>query len=128
VAGLCLLIAGCGSGEKRKPEPISGAAKEVASVVQRLQKATARRDFTTICDELLASPTRRQAGGEQCPDVLDQRARGVRRPRIRIQAIEIRGNEAQVRVRTTASGQAVVADVIRLVREHGSFRVLSLGR
>jgi hypothetical protein len=127
-AVLCLLVAGCGSGENRKPKPISGAAKEVASVVQRLEKATAQRDFRTICDRLLASPTRRQAGGEQCPDVLDQRARGVRRPRIRIRSIEIRGNEAHVRVRTTATGQAAVADVIRLVRENGSFRVLSLGR
>ena len=123
-----MLVGGCGSGDNRNPEPISGAAKQVASVVQRLEKATERRDFTTICDELLARPTRKQAGGEQCPDVLDQRARGVRRPRIRIQAIEIRGNHAQVRVRTTAAGQAAVADVIRLVRENGSFRVLSLGR
>jgi hypothetical protein len=123
-----VLVAGCASGANRKPKPISGAAKEVATVVQRLERATAERDFRTICDRLLARPTRKQAGGEQCPDVLDQRARGVRRPRIRIQAIEIRGNEARVRVRTTATGQASVVDVLRLVRENGSFRVLSLGR
>jgi hypothetical protein len=125
---LCVPVAGCGGGGTGKPEPISGPAKEVATVVQRLEKATAQRDFTTICDDLLAVATRRQAGGSDCPDVLDQRARGVRRPRIRIQAIQVKGNQAAVRVRTTAAGQDPVGDVIRLIRENGRFRVLSLGR
>jgi hypothetical protein len=124
----CVLTAGCGGGVTGKPEPISGPPKQVADVIQRLEKATAERDFTTICDQLLAVATRRQAGGSDCPGVLDQRARGVRRPRIRIQSIEVQGNQALVRVRTTASGQAPTGDVIRLVREGGGFRVLSLGR
>ena len=97
-------------------------------MVARLQKATAEQDFTTICDDLLAAATRREAGGDQCPDVLGQRARGVRHPRIRIQSIEIRGRDAFVRVRTTAMGQAPVTDVIRLVREDGHYRVFSLGK
>jgi hypothetical protein len=121
-------MAGCGGAESGKPKPISGPAKQVAGVIQRLEKATAQRDFTTICDDLLASATRRQAGGADCADVLGQRARGVRRPRIRIRSIEIQGNQAVVRVRTTATGQAATGDVIRLVRENGRFRVLSLGR
>jgi hypothetical protein len=125
---LCFLAAGCGGGGEGKPKAISGPAKDVAATIQQLEKATAARDFTTICERVLASATRRQAGGDQCADVLDQRARGVRRPRIRIQAIEVQGNQAQVRVRTTATGQAATTNVIRLVREHGRFRVLSLGR
>jgi hypothetical protein len=125
---LCLAAAGCGGGENSRPKPISGAAKQVATVIERLEKATAKHDFTTICDDLLAAATRRQAGGDSCPDVLDQRARGVTRPRIRIQSIEVSDDEARVRVRTTATGQAAITDVIRLVREQGQFRVLSLGR
>jgi hypothetical protein len=125
---ICVLVAGCGGGETRKPKPISGAPKQIADLVQKLEKATAQRNFTTICDDLLAAATRRQAGGADCPDVLDQRARGVRRPRIRIQSIEVQGSQALVRVRTTATGQAATRDVIRLVREQGKFRVLSLGR
>ena len=123
-----MLVVGCGGGGDGKPKPITGPAKEVAGVIQRLEKATARRDFATICDDLLASATRRQAGGADCPDVLDQRARGVTHPRIRIQAIEVQGANAQARVRTTATGQAATTDVIRFVRENGRFRVLSLGR
>ena len=123
-----MFAAGCGGGGDGKPEPITGPAKDVATTIQRFEKATARRDFTTICEQLLASATRREAGGDQCPDVLDQRARGVRRPRIRIVTIEVQGNQAQARVRTTAAGQAATTNVIRLVREHGRFRVLALGR
>ena len=123
-----MLAAGCGGGDDGKPKPISGAAKDVAAVIKRLETATAKQDFTTICDGLLAAATRKQAGAEQCPSVLEQRARGVKRPRIVIQAIEVQGIRAQARVRTTATGQAATTDVIRLVRENGSFRVLSLGR
>jgi hypothetical protein len=123
-----MLIAGCGGGISDKPAPIEGAAKHVAAVIQRLEKATRQQDFATICDQLLADATRRQAGGDECADVLGQRARGVRRPRIRILSIEVRGSRAQVRVRTTATGQAPVTDEIALVREKGRFHILSLGR
>ena len=125
---MCALLAGCGGGGDSKPKPISGPAKEAAAVIEKLGKATAQRDFTTICDDVLASATRKQAGGSECPAILEARARGVRRPKIVIQAIEVQGDRAQVRVRTTASGQAPTIDVIKLVRENGRFRVSSLGR
>jgi hypothetical protein len=126
VAVLCVFISGCGGGSD-KPKPISGPAKDAADVVQKLEKATAQHDYSTICDQLLASATRKQAGGDQCSDVMSQRAAGVSHPRIRIQSIDVRGNEAFVRVRTTATGQAPTGDTIRLVRESGRFRILSLG-
>jgi hypothetical protein len=121
-----MLAAGCGGGDDGKPKPIDGPAKDVAITIQQLQTATAKRDFTKICEQLLAAATRKQAGGAQCPDVLDQRARGVRRPRIKIVSIAVQGDKAQARVRTTAIGQAPAPNVIRLVRENGRFRILSL--
>jgi hypothetical protein len=124
----CVFVAGCGGGGAARPKPISGPAKEVADVVQRLQKATAERDFTTICHQLFAASTRAQAGGADCPAVLGARARGVQRPRIVIKAIELQGAGARVTVRTTATGQAATTNVIRMVREKGQFRVSSLGR
>jgi hypothetical protein len=96
-------------------------------VIQKLQSATRRHDFQTICDDLLAAATRRQAGGTDCPAVLGERAKGVRRARIVVQSIEVSGNTALARVRTTATGQAATGDVIRLVREGGRFRISSLG-
>jgi hypothetical protein len=124
----CLLAAGCGGSGNSKPKPISGPAKQVADVVERFQKATASGDFVTICDDLFATSTRKQAGGDQCAALLAQRAQGVRRPRIRIKSIEVQGDSAAVQVTTTAAGQAAASDVIRLVREGGRFRVDSLGR
>jgi hypothetical protein len=128
VVVVCLLTAGCGGGGNPRPKPISGPAKQVAGVIERLQKATAKGDFVTVCDDLFAAATRRQAGGADCASVLTARARGVRRPRIVIRSITVQGTRAQVQVRTTASGQAATNDVITLVRERGQFRVLSLGR
>lgn len=125
---LGVLAAGCGGGGSGPPKPISGPAKEVAQVVERLESATAKRDYVTICDDLLAGSTRQQAGGSECSAVLAARARGIRRPRIAIEGITIGGSQALVRVRTTAVGQAPVEDTIRLVREHGRYRIASLGR
>ena len=97
-------------------------------MVERLEKATAQKDFQTICDDLLSNATRSQSGGTNCPAVLGARAHGVSQPRIVIKSIEVNGPSARVAVRTTASGQAETTDVIRLVREHGHFRIASLGR
>jgi hypothetical protein len=122
-----LLAAGCGGAAGDAPKPIQGPPKEVAAVIEGLQSATRTHDFQKICDDLLAASTRREAGGADCPAVLGARAKGVRRARIVVQSIEVSGNSALARVRTTATGQAATSDVIRLVREGGHFRISSLG-
>ena len=124
---MCMLAAGCGGSEKASPKPISGPPKEVADVVAQLQRATARRDFSAICDDILASAARRRAGGTDCARLLAERAGSIRRPRILVQSIEVDGGRALVRVRTTAAGQAATTDVLRMVRENGRFRISSLG-
>ncbi len=93
----------------------------------QLQQATSKRDFNTICNDLFASAARQRAGGTDCARLLGERAGSIRRPRILVQSIEVDGNRAQVRVRTTAAGQAATTDVIRMVRENGRFRISSLG-
>jgi hypothetical protein len=128
LAVLTVFFAGCGAGSSPKPKPISGPAKDAADVVERLQTATAQKDFDTICTDLLSDATRRESGGANCAAVLGARAHGVSHPRIVIKSIEVDGPSAMVAVRTTASGQAETADVIRLVRERGHFRIASLGR
>jgi len=121
------LAAGCG-GDKGSPKPVSGPAKEAATLVQALEKATAAGDFQRVCDQLLSSSERRQAGGEQCAAIMSERARDVKRPRIRILSIAVNEAGALVRVRTTAVGQAPVDDIIKLVREQGRYRIAALGR
>jgi hypothetical protein len=124
---IALLAAGCGGARHQAPRPVNGAAKEAAAVVERLASATVQRNFAVICDDLLTASERRQAGGDQCATLLAERARGVQRPRIRVRRIELGPGAALVHVTTTASGQAPVDEVVRLVREGGRFRVASLG-
>ena len=95
--------------------------------MDRLEQATAKHDYAFICDQLLSAAARERAGGDDCARLLTARAGEIRRPRIQVQAIEIDGARAQVRVRTTAGGQAATTDVIHLVREKGRFRISSLG-
>jgi hypothetical protein len=128
VAGLaCLAAAGCDGDGGQKPRPISGPAKEAAAVVQRLQRATADRDFRTICRELFSRRVREQAGGRGCPRFVKRSAGDVRNPRIEIERITIRRDTASVRVVTRATGQAPAKETIELVRERGRFRISSLG-
>ncbi len=120
-------IVGCGGDGGQKPRPISGPAKEAATVVQRLQDATAKRDFKTICRDLFSRRVREQAGGKDCPRFVKRQAGDVRRPRIEVRGITIRRDSASVRVLTRAAGQAPARETIELVREGGRFRIASLG-
>jgi hypothetical protein len=123
-----LLLGACGSGgSKPASAPVAAAAREAAAVIARFEAATGRHDFETVCDRLLSSAERVQAGGMDCPRLMAARAAGIHRPRIRIRSIELTSRGALVHVQTTATGQAPTNDVIRLVRERGRLRIASLG-
>ena len=118
-------LGSCG-GEDEEPKPISGPAKQVAATITSLERATAKRDFDTVCDELLAAAVRRQAGGGACAGQLRRTAAGVREPRIRIRKIDIEGDKATVAVTTRARGQAPAEDTVVLVRDDGQWRISQL--
>ena len=127
--GLALLMGatnGCSLGGDEEPEPATGATREIGQVVAALERATASRDFRTICDDLFTRGARRRAGGRDCARLVRESARDVRRPRIEVRGIEIERGRARVRVRTRAEGQRPLADVIELRREGGEYRVDSL--
>jgi hypothetical protein len=126
-AALCALViglAGCGGGDD--DDPAGGLAKEAASVIDQLERSIRQGDFERVCSELLSAEVRRQAGGGECPAMLERTSAGVRRPRIEVEAIKIEGAMAAVDVVTVAEGQARVEDTIRLVREDGAYRISSL--
>ena len=128
LAGCAALLAlsGCSLGGDEEAGPARGAPKAVASVIQRLDQATRRRDFRTICDELFTSAARRRAGGKDCRRLLGSATQDVRRPRIQIVAIRIEGKRATVRVRSRAAGQRPLEDEVELVREGGGYRISAL--
>ena len=126
-AALCALViglAGCGGGDDE--DPAGGLAQEAGAVVDQLERSIREGDFERVCSELLSAEVRRQAGGGDCPAMLERTSAGVKRPRIEVKAIKIEGAMAAVDVVTVAEGQARVEDTIRLVREDGAYRISSL--
>jgi hypothetical protein len=123
---LAALMSGCLGGEE-DPRPASGPPREIAQVVERLERATAQRDFSTLCDDLFTEAARERAGGEDCERLTRSAAEGIARPRITVKAIELKGERALVEVTTRATGQAEVGDTLELRREGGEWRVEALG-
>jgi hypothetical protein len=119
-------LTGC-LGADEEAEPVGGAARDIVGVVERLERATAERDFATVCDDLFTAAARERAGGEDCERLTRSAAEGVARPRIEMQAIDIRADAARVEVTTHAAGQAEVPAVLELRREGGEWRVEALG-
>ena len=120
-----VLVGGLG-GSDEKPRPISGAGKQVAGVVARLERATRRRDFGVVCNELFTRAARDRAGGKDCVRLLATTAKDVRRPRIRLLGVRLVGERAEARVSTLSQGQAAVEETIDLQREKGRYRIAAL--
>ena len=118
-------LTGCLGGDE-EAVPVSGPARDVAGVVQRLERATAARDFATVCEELFTAAARERAGGDDCVPLTRSAAEGIARPSIEVKAIEIRAERARVEITTRAAGQAEVRDVLELRREQGRWRVEAL--
>ena len=127
-AALCALVMGlasCGGGDD-DDEATGGLAQEAGAVIEQLERSIRAGEYERICSELLSAEVRRQAGGGECPAMLERTSAGVKRPRIEVRSIEIEGAMASVEVVTVAEGQARVEDTIRLVREAGGYRISSL--
>jgi hypothetical protein len=119
-------LTGCW-GADEEPVPAGGAVREVAGVVERLERATADGAFETVCDELFTAAARERAGGEDCERLTRSAAEGIARPRIEIETIELHPDLARVEITTRAAGQAEVPGVLELRRERGEWRVEALG-
>ena len=121
-----LAPSGCSLGGDEEAKPASGAPAQVAATVDRLERAVAERDFATVCDQLFTAQARKRAGGDECASQLRSAAEGVERPSIEIEAIDVEGNRATVRIQTEATGQARVSDELQLRREGGRWLVEAL--
>lgn len=125
LSALVIGLASCGGGDD-DDEATGGLAQEAAAVVQQLERSIRAGEFERICSELLSAEVRRQAGGGDCPAMLERTSAGVKRPRIEVKEIRIEGATAAVDVVTVAEGQDRVNGTIRLVREAGTYRISSL--
>jgi hypothetical protein len=110
---------GCSIGADEEPKPVTGVPKEIAATVEQLERAVARRDWATVCNELFTETARKRAGGGECVSQTRSAVEDVLRPSIQIEQIAVRGDRAAVRVSTTAQGQARLTDTLELRRTGG---------
>jgi hypothetical protein len=122
-----LASSGCSLGGDDEVKPASGPPAQIAATVDRLERAVATKDYDTICDRLFTARARKRAGGAECARQLGSAAEGVKNPSIEIEAIDVNGNRAAVRVRTHADGQARLKDELQLRRQGGRWLVEALG-
>jgi ketosteroid isomerase-like protein len=109
-----------------KPGPDENEA--VAETLDNYAAATRDKDYQTICDNLYAKDLveRVRAAGLPCEVALRTGLEDRQNPRLQVLGVEVNGDQALARVRSTAGGEVPSTDVVRLVKEDGDWRVASL--
>jgi hypothetical protein len=118
LSGLAL-VAGCGG---------TSNEQQVRDTLERFQSATAKADYRTVCDKLLARQVlqRLQSVGLPCEVALQTGLGSVRQPRLKVGKVKINGSTALAVVTSTAAGQQPATDTVRLLKEDGGWRLTSL--
>ncbi len=109
-----------------KPGPNDNEA--VADTLDDYAAATRDKDYQTICDDLYATDLvdRVRAAGLPCEVALRTGLEDRQNPRLEVLGVEVNGDQALARVRSTAGGEVPSTDLVRLVKEDGDWRVASL--
>jgi hypothetical protein len=117
-----LFLAGCGETEP-PPEEL------VRSTVASFARATAAKDYRTMCDRLLAPDLVEdvESIGLPCEVAMRQGLGDVEDPRLTIGQITVGDDEATVEIRTSAAGEEPSRDTLKLVNLDGTWKISSLG-
>ena len=109
-----------------RPGPDDNEA--VAETLDNYAAATRDKDYQTICDDLYAKDLveRVRAAGLPCEVALRTGLEDRQNPRLEVLGVEVNGDQALARVRSTAGGEVPSTDLVRLVKEDGDWRVISL--
>ena len=116
------ILAGCG-GEGPTPE------QQVRTTVSDFGRATAAKDYKSICDRLLAPKLIEDVTsiGLPCERALQRGLGHVKDPRLTIGNVTIDGDQASAEIRSSASGQEPSQDTLKLVKVNGTWKISSLG-
>ena len=113
-----VLVAACGRSDER----------EVRDTLERYAQAVERKDYQTLCDDLLAErliDNLRQVNAP-CETALQQGLRDVEKPTIVVESVKVDGDTASAVARTDAANQEPSKDTIRLAKEDGEWRIVDL--
>jgi hypothetical protein len=121
LAAIALTVAGCG-------EQAPSDQEQVRQTLTAFGRATAAKDYQTLCDRLLAPALIADVKkiGLPCEIALQQGLGQVSQPRLIVGAVRIAGDRATGEVRTSAQGQAPSRDTIELVKLDSGWRISSL--
>ena len=122
VAALAALaIAGCGDKEPTDEE-------QVRTTLTAFSRATAAKDYQTLCDRLLAPSLIADLKkiGLPCEIALQQGLGDVRQPRLIVGEVTVTGKTAVAEVRSTAEGETPSKDTVELERTDAGWRISSL--
>ena len=117
-----LILAGCG---ESGPTP----EEQVRAAVAEFGRATAAKDYTALCDRILAPELIEEVEsiGLPCERALRQGLGEVEDPRLTIGTIKIDDDKASAEVRTSAAGEEPSRDTLELVNLDGVWKISSLG-
>lgn len=117
-----LVLVGCGDAG---PTP----EEQVRTTVSEFGRATAAKDYKTMCDRLLAPKLIEDVTqiGLSCERALKRGLERVRDPRLTIGQVKIDGDTATAEIRTSAAGQEPSKDTLKLVNVNGTWKISSLG-
>jgi hypothetical protein len=106
----------------------ASAEDRVRSTLDDLSRATARKDYPTLCQKVFAKVLveRISSIGLPCEKAMSIGLGSRRRPRLRVLSVEVDGNQANAEVRSSARGEKPSVDTVHLVEEGGDWRVSAL--
>ncbi|HUR84608.1 MAG TPA: hypothetical protein VMY78_04625 [Solirubrobacteraceae bacterium] len=110
--------------------PGPDAEKDVRATLDRYATATRDKDYQTLCDDLYAKELidRLQSVNLPCEVALRTALDNVQNPQLTVLGVEVNGDQALARARSTAVGEVASQDTIRLVKQDGDWRVSSLSQ
>jgi predicted small lipoprotein YifL len=117
-----LVLAGCGDAG---PSP----EDQVRTTVSDFGRATAAKDYRTLCDRLLAPQLVDKVTevGLPCETALEEGLGTVHDPHLTIGRVQVQGDHASAEIRTSAAGEEPSKDTLRLVNVNGTWKISSLG-
>jgi hypothetical protein len=100
----------------------------VRATMNRLERATAAKDYKILCTDVLAPSVLAAAHqvGLGCEQALSRGLGSVRNPQLVVRSIQLHGSSALVGVHSSAANQASSDDTVKLVKLGGQWRVTSL--
>lgn len=104
------------------------ADKDVRATLDRYAAATRQKDYQRLCDDLYANELvqRIRNAGLPCEVALKTGLEDRQNPQLTVLGVEVTGDQALARVRSTAIGEQPSLDTVKLIKQDGGWRVADL--